>query len=280
MEVEILMSLNFPSSRSEKDIKQYISVLTPLKNDFYTNINEAVPFSSTTPMLVSYSLRSPKEARILGMAFDYMARFIIARELNYHKRKVLDDLVAANAFRKPFLWEGHEKLLYIVKERYNNFLILAEDFIFERDIIYLSLLQMSIFLAKLESIVRGSSLPSDFESILIIENEIEQELIELCNVFYKRFVEVLIHPRAKVIYNPTFGIGSRVIGGADADIYIDGTLFDFKTTKVNGYRRADATQLIGYYVLDQIAKKCNDDSSSLLSCPIKNWHFIKPVLEK
>lgn len=68
--------------------------------------------------------------------------------------------------------------------------------------------------------------------------------------------------------NPYFGIGSRIVGGADADIYIDGTLYDFKVIKKNGWSSAYATQIIGYYLLDLIAKKCEDWKSNLYNYKI------------
>jgi len=54
------------------------------------------------------------------------------------------------------------------------------------------------------------------------------------------------------ILNPTFGAGSRLVHGADADLLIDGTLIDLKTNKHLLLDRTIFNQLVGYYVLSQI----------------------------
>jgi hypothetical protein len=59
-----------------------------------------------------------------------------------------------------------------------------------------------------------------------------------------------------VVFNPTFGIGSRSCGGADADIFINGTLYDFKCTKSRGYNWAECAQIVGYYLLNIIDIRC------------------------
>jgi hypothetical protein len=54
------------------------------------------------------------------------------------------------------------------------------------------------------------------------------------------------------LLNPAFGEGSKIVGGADADIYIDGMIIDIKTTKNIEIRRSYFNQLIGYYILHHI----------------------------
>ena len=52
--------------------------------------------------------------------------------------------------------------------------------------------------------------------------------------------------------NPTFGIGSIMVSGADADMIIDDTLIDIKVTKHLDLKREYLNQLIGYTVLASI----------------------------
>jgi hypothetical protein len=59
----------------------------------------------------------------------------------------------------------------------------------------------------------------------------------------------LFKPREKIILNPTFGKGSKLVGGADADLIIDNTLVDIKTTKEQKITRPIFNQLIGYYLI-------------------------------
>ncbi|MEH7455630.1 hypothetical protein V7178_24570, partial [Gottfriedia acidiceleris] len=53
--------------------------------------------------------------------------------------------------------------------------------------------------------------------------------------------------------NPEFGIGSLLVDGADGDLFIDGTLYDFKTTKKSSLDKKDNLQLIGYYLLNELS---------------------------
>lgn len=53
------------------------------------------------------------------------------------------------------------------------------------------------------------------------------------------------------LFNPTFGKGSIVVGGADADLIADNTLIDIKTTKSFGCKAQHYNQIIGYYLLDK-----------------------------
>lgn len=54
------------------------------------------------------------------------------------------------------------------------------------------------------------------------------------------------------LLNPTFGIGSRLIRGADADLFIDGMLIEIKTTKKGELTRDHFDQLLGYLALHEI----------------------------
>ncbi len=119
------------------------------------------------------------------------------------------------------------------------------------------LLQGACFFAKLENIYRtGGVLPEKgFQDILSIPSEeIIQDLRNLCILFKKQFINKgIVQPSSIVIFNPSFGIGSLVCGGADADIYIDGNLFDFKTGKKTGYTWQEIAQIVMYYYLNEIA---------------------------
>lgn len=53
--------------------------------------------------------------------------------------------------------------------------------------------------------------------------------------------------------NPTFGLASNLVGGADADILLDDCLIDVKNTKDPHLDSRDFFQLIGYYLLNGYA---------------------------
>lgn len=53
----------------------------------------------------------------------------------------------------------------------------------------------------------------------------------MCDVFQERFIPT-INSSSKIIYNPNFGVASAFVGGADGDVIIDGTLYDFKVENI------------------------------------------------
>lgn len=54
------------------------------------------------------------------------------------------------------------------------------------------------------------------------------------------------------LLNPTFGSASALVCGADADLVIDETLTDIKTTKFLKLGATTFRQIVGYYVLHPI----------------------------
>jgi len=72
------------------------------------------------------------------------------------------------------------------------------------------------------------------------------DLCSLSDRFYRRYREHLSDP---VHLNPTFA-GSHDIGGADADLILNGCLLDIKTTVTPAITKTMLYQLVGYTLLD------------------------------
>ena len=51
---------------------------------------------------------------------------------------------------------------------------------------------------------------------------------------------------------------SGKLSGAVADLYFDETLYEFKTSRYQGYKQDDLAQLCGYYLIDCLAKASHD----------------------
>lgn len=107
------------------------------------------------------------------------------------------------------------------------------------------------FLAVLEHIVRDNTL----DEIPMIGqkacDDIKYELLGLIEAFKKYFVTRYVGKNSRVVYNPTF----TCCGYADADIWVDGCLYDFKTTKNIGYNENEVKQLWWYVLLHAIDKR-------------------------
>ena len=107
-------------------------------------------------------------------------------------------------------------------------------------------------LALLEDIVRPvswleSPLYGSIEELLdFAEPHVLSDMRELSWTFYDNYSHLLPRPHT---LNPTFE-GSRDVGGADADLIVDGTLIEMKTTIKSEIKTDGLLQLLGYALLD------------------------------
>lgn len=108
------------------------------------------------------------------------------------------------------------------------------------------LMESSVLLAQLDPIFRAGVVDANIGVVP------EQDIVDLRNLISIVEPEIF-RARELCLLNPGFGKGSRLVGGADADLVIDDTLIDIKTTKTLKLQRRDFDQLIGYYVLHEIA---------------------------
>jgi hypothetical protein len=107
------------------------------------------------------------------------------------------------------------------------------------------ILKSALLLAQLDPFYRSGQ--DEFDLGKIDKHDIKdlEALIKLVspNIFKAKRLCIL---------NPTFGTASRIVGGADADIILDNTIIEVKTTKHLQVRRENWNQLIGYYILASI----------------------------
>ncbi len=89
--------------------------------------------------------------------------------------------------------------------------------------------------------------PSDGELDALAPEAALDDVRALIGAFGDRYGETL-RP-AKVVANPTMALSWK-LGGADADLILDGCLLDIKVTKAPTMRREVAYQLIGYVLAD------------------------------
>lgn len=248
--------------KTEKDIqfqKIIKNIIYPTPS--FSTLSGKKSFSMEYEDLVPYSLSKPYYASVVGICFDYLARFMIARNLKNAKVKktAYGNLVAEQGlefFR--YVMRGNA-ICHEVEEDYKEGLNLCARFINNKSIDFDKIINFSGHLASLESIARTGMPPADLRQSLLgdTNKEITEDLKKLCNVFEDRFINSgLLKEKSEVIFNPNFGNASISCGGADADIFIDGTLYDFKCTKNRNYDWGQCAQLIGYYMLNVIETRC------------------------
>ena len=190
---------------------------------------------------------------LVGTAFDYLLRFYLKR-LNPNaidKTWVAEDAVRQipgtfgwaspySIFGRSWYQNIHGKslvALHQAKKLYAEYLKLGQ--------ITKEILRSSILLAQLDKIFREGRLDKNFGDVD------ENDIVDLENLIH------LVSPnkfsvKNICLLNPTFGKASELVGGADADLFIDGLLIDIKTTKYLKFDRPMFNQLVGYYLLHKI----------------------------
>ncbi len=177
---------------------------------------------------------------LIGTAFDYLLRFYL-QHLNpntIHKEHWVAELaLPLIKNNSPLLRKGQE-IVAQAKERLRVFLATGgqmED----------ALIESAILLAQLDPIFRAGV---GHENVGHVDDDDIQDVKNLISIVNPD----IFRANQLCLINPTFGGGSILVGGADADVLIDETLIDIKTTKNPSFQRAYFDQLMGYYALHQI----------------------------
>lgn len=212
---------------------------------------------------------------IVGTAFDYLVRF----SLQHHnkssfvqrERWVADSAYHSilsritNSGRKEIRTGFHldrvfktQDLIKIITDQYKETKINYDNYVKSGELTD-NLIQNTIFLAKLDVAVRAGIIDSTFDSHAV-------EDIDDIKSMHSLIDKNLFTAKNKCYFNPTFGLGSILVGGADADLIIDNTLIDIKTSKYLTLERKDLNQILGYYILSLIGG-VNDDPEAR---PIEN----------
>lgn len=232
------------------EFREILEPIRPRAKDFRTQGDLPAFNSSGYPMLAPYRIQA-HEAATVGVAFDYLARFIIAK---YTKIPMdLSALFFYQAFH--YIEDQHRKT---VTDRIKNHYVLMDKFFQETEISD-EFIGHLCSIAKLEQIARQGVFDPDTDLPFILEKNPMSMVADIRKqgvVFKRVFIDSnLINPNSFIIYNPEYSTQvTNALRGIDADIYFDGVLLDFKSTKNFLYDKNHAYQLLGYYLFQLIDK--------------------------
>jgi hypothetical protein len=187
------------------------------------------------PLTKSYSLA--------GMAFDYLLRFYLEKLNSDTKASIWVAEHAMDSVSEHCTKAEVKKatlLLNEAKKRYRTFKKSAKL------LPPPTLIEAAVWMSSLETVYRaGRCFPNTFAAV---ESAMIDDLRAMLSVVPVQ------HFRAdmRCILNPTFGQGSELVGGADADLIIDDTLIDIKASSHLVFDRDFFNQLVGYYALSCI----------------------------
>ncbi|GAB3637826.1 hypothetical protein GCM10027422_34160 [Hymenobacter arcticus] len=247
-----------------------MSLTAILQNPPYANLTDWLKYhfpnntpAVTAPILVAKEVHPNLDYSRIGTAFDYLFRFQLERinakfqqePSQWIAEHGLDRMVNYQARRtKPeSATRSHPSaadLLSVFEEAKRQ----HQAFI-SSGILTTELIKSCLFLANLDVVFRTGR--TDY--VLRQEADEEKATAEVEQV-RKLFHAVNWHPflaQRQCVLNPTFGRAGDLVGGADADIIIDGVLIDLKVTATLSVKRSHLNQLIGYYLLSLMyTRKC------------------------
>jgi hypothetical protein len=185
--------------------------------------------------------------QLVGIAFEYLLRVLIKA----HSPKSITS--SWRVERSLDILEGKEKklaksIIKTAKKRYDLFLREKEI----NDEIIISSLQ----LGKVEGVVWGTS----FDDIDLTVNPAD---IEDMRNLIDGVPKSLYIGKESCFLNPTFGLASILVGGADADLCIDNTLIDIKTTKNPKFTPQFFNQLMGYVILHELGQLYSNNTKKI-----------------
>ena len=179
---------------------------------------------------------------MIGTAFDYLLRFEVARlnsdKTDKERRGGWVAETAAEQISDSELQKEARDMVETARERRDQYILTGE--------VTDGLLRSVIHLARLDPIFRAGRGHNQ------IGSEIEPGDIEDLRQLLAAVPRDQFEAEERCLLNPTFGTGSMLVGGADADLIIDDKIIDVKTTKKWSMRRRAFNQLLGYYTLLQI----------------------------
>lgn len=229
-------------------------------------IRTNLPFE---PFKIKAKIKANPQTRnfmLIGTAFDYLLRFYMERNNRKNCNVITKKWVARTALDFIRSRERHGRAIPIRvgKNGSEDICSLSEIISKIKKLVHKaeknhqtyindgkitdSLLKSCIHLAQIDPYYRAYyAITKDMGSVNKADVADLKEIIS--HVSKKKFTA-----KRHVLLNPTFGYGSNLVGGADADIIIDNTLIDIKTTIDPTFKREYHDQLVGYYILSLLGR--------------------------
>ena len=181
-----------------------------------------------------------KNYSVVGSAFDYLLRFYLERR--YPSARATH-WVAEIALRSPILlhhrtvFEQAQTIVQMAREHQKQYL--------QNGRISDDLLHSCVLLSHIDMIYRPGIIPPQLG---IID---ERDILDLRNLI-NLVTPLTFRVEHNCLLNPTFGAASLLVGGADADLVIDNTIIDIKTTKKPTLQSNHFFQIVGYCILSRL----------------------------
>jgi len=196
----------------------------------------------------------------IGTAYDYLLRFCLKRKYRF---AIDHRWIAERALGSPLMLLPLSSQVVYTLDEYDNVtqIVKKETITIAREIIQKAkfnyckymhdgklsrpLIKSALQLAQLDPVYRASHVDDNLGNIAKADVDDLNRIITNTDLS-------LFKAKRVCLLNPTFGIASKLVGNADADLIIDDKLIEIKTTKNLSLARREFNQLLGYYFLYRI----------------------------
>jgi hypothetical protein len=176
---------------------------------------------------------------LTGTAFDYLLRFYL-QKLNPNAQ-TRTWIAKQGLARLDVKYAGAGKDMFKEAERRHTQFLASNNIRPGREIA-----EAAVMLAHLDTVFRVRIL--DEAAFKPVPHEILDDLETMLAIIPADSFTA----RSRCVLNPRFGSASNLVGGADGDLIIDGTLIDLKSSKKPDLDRETFNQVLLYYVLSCI----------------------------
>ena len=176
----------------------------------------------------------------VGTAFDYLLRFLVQRlnQDTIEKEHWVAETAVGLLVDDATLFAKGKKIVSQARKHFEEYLKTSQ--------MSDALIESTLLLATLDPIYRAGI---GHEMIGVVHKDDIQDLKNLLSAVDEKYFTA----KKLCLVNPTFGTASLLVEGADADLVIDDTIIDIKTTKKLSLDRRAFDQVLGYYVLHYIS---------------------------
>ncbi|MCM3782978.1 hypothetical protein M3231_08315 [Neobacillus mesonae] len=239
---------------TDSAFQEIIREVTPKASDFQSNI-EIPPFKNKH--ILADAQFTSYVSGLIRTSFQYLFCAMTARNNKDNPSDALNlHAVKGHEVINEFFADVPET--NILNELFTQFMAAWEGYIEGHSIDPSELISGVFMCSKLDTIYRvgvRSSFTSTEQFVKQFTSPPTKDVIEDLNKLMYIFNEHFTDIYGTTIYHPSFDKTRRLVGGAHADIIIDGTLYEIKTNKKPGYAWKEAAELLSYYLLNMIEGK-------------------------
>ena len=210
------------------------------------------PLSKTALQGEMKAVPVTKNYPLVGTSFDYLFRFYLEHEnpncitkpwVAEHSLALLEQTIDEYGKKAPKeMTDAFKKMTLCLEDAKDT----HQEYL-KSDDLSDDLIKSSVILAQMDAFYRSGRISPTLGQV---ESGDVQDLRNLISLVKPETFKA----KKACFLNPTFGYGSQLVGGADADLIVDDILVDVKTTKFLSFTQEQYNQLIGYYILSNLGK--------------------------